>query len=58
MEIPSHDKNQIIQRAMEILGGKAAFFAAADQELAEVNSRWVQNVDVVGRFGDQSALKI
>jgi hypothetical protein len=50
MGIPPHDKDEIIQRAIEILGGKAAFLAAADQELAEVNSRWAQNVDVVGRL--------
>ena len=50
MDIPEHDHDAVARRAMELLGGKDAFFAAADLELADVNARWVQNVAVIGRI--------
>ena len=50
MEIPEHDHDAIARRAIELLGGKQKFFAEADRELADVNGRWMQNVEVIGRI--------
>lgn len=50
MKIPTIDKERITQRAFELLGGRDAFFAAADKELKEVQTRWNQNVDTIGRI--------
>lgn len=50
MEIPEHDNEKIVQRAIELMGGRAQFFAAVDHELAEVNQRWNQNVGDIGRI--------
>lgn len=50
MQIPPHDKDRIVRRAMELLGRREEFSAAADRELAEVNGRWNQNVEVIGRI--------
>jgi hypothetical protein len=48
MNIPDHDA--IVRRAIELLGGKQEFFAEADRELADVNGRWKQNIEVIGRI--------
>lgn len=50
MDIPKHDEKEVAKRAMELLGGRDAFFAEADRELAEVNGRWNQNVEFIGRI--------
>jgi len=50
MQIPPHNEDRIVRRAIELVGGKEAFFAAADMELAEINGRWNQNVEVIGRI--------
>lgn len=50
MNIPEHDHDAIARRAIEIFGGKQEFFAEADRELADVNGRWKQNVEVIGRI--------
>jgi hypothetical protein len=50
MEIPEHDHDAIVRRAIELLGGKQEFFAEADRELADVNGRWKQNVEAIGRI--------
>lgn len=50
MEIPQHDHDAIVRRAMELLGGKDQFFAAVDRELAAVDGRWNQNIEVIGRI--------
>ncbi|MBK7003137.1 MAG: hypothetical protein IPH35_25440 [Rhodoferax sp.] len=50
MNIPEHDHDAIVRRAIELLGGKQEFFAEADRELADFNGRWKQNVEVIGRI--------
>ncbi len=35
---------------MEIMGGPDEFFNAADEELANINARWNQNVSEIGRI--------
>ncbi|MDO9112471.1 MAG: hypothetical protein Q7U63_01615 [Polaromonas sp.] len=50
MHIPPHDNDRIVRRAMELMGGHDAFFKAADEELADVNGRWNQNVAEIGRI--------
>ena len=50
MQIPPHDNERIVRRAMELMGGNDAFFKAADEELADVNGRWNQNVAEIGRI--------
>ena len=50
MNLPEHDHDAIVRRAIELLGGKQEFFAEADRELADVNGRWKQNVEVIGRI--------
>jgi len=50
MQIPPHDNERIVRRAMELMGGSDAFFKAADEELADVNGRWNQNVAEIGRI--------
>lgn len=50
MQIPPHNEDRIVRRAIELVGGKEAFFAAADKELADINDRWNQNVEVIGRI--------
>ena len=50
MEIPPHDEDRIARRALEILGGKEEFIEAIDNDLAEINTRWNQNVEVIGRI--------
>lgn len=50
MNISEHDHDAIVRRAIELLGGKKEFFSEADRELADVNSRWRQNVEVIGRI--------
>ena len=50
MNIPPHDAQKIAENAMELFGGKESFFAAADKDLAEINDRWNQNIEVIGRI--------
>lgn len=50
MKIPPIDPEGITRRAFELMGGREAFFAAADKELAEVQARWNQNVETIGRI--------
>lgn len=50
MNIPEHDHDAIVRRAIELLGGKQEFFAEADRELADANGRWKQNVEIIGRI--------
>jgi hypothetical protein len=50
VSIPKHDEAAIVKRAMELLGGVDAFMTAADRELADINDRWNQNVEVIGRI--------
>ncbi|MGX5663637.1 hypothetical protein [Diaphorobacter nitroreducens] len=45
-----NDHEKIARRAMEIMGGPDAFFNAADEELANINARWNQNVSEIGRI--------
>lgn len=44
------DHNLIAQKAMEIMGGREKFFEASDHELKEINERWSQNIEVIGRI--------
>lgn len=50
MKIPLVDADKVTARAMELLGGREAFFSAADKEQGEINLRWNQNVDMIGRI--------
>ena len=50
MQVPQHNEDRIVRRAIELAGGKETFFAATDSELKEINTRWNQNVDVIGRI--------
>jgi len=50
MVFPQSDLDQIAKKAIEMFGGREKFFAAADQEQSEINARWSQNVDVIGRI--------
>jgi hypothetical protein len=42
--------DRIVQRVIELIGGKEAFNEAADRELSGINGRWKQNVEVIGRI--------
>ncbi|HJV28599.1 MAG TPA: hypothetical protein VJ673_23165 [Aromatoleum sp.] len=50
MQIPPHNPELIAKRAIELFGGPEAFFAAADKEREEINTRWNQNVSTIGRI--------
>jgi hypothetical protein len=50
MPIPPHDEDRIVRRAIGLAGGKDAFFSAADKEVADIDGRWNQNVEVIGRI--------
>jgi hypothetical protein len=50
MNIQEQHYDAIVRRAIELLGGKQEFFAEADRELSDVNGRWKQNVEVIGRI--------
>lgn len=44
------DYNAIAMRTAELLGGHEAFMEMAEREHAEMQSRWNQNVEVIGRI--------
>lgn len=50
MKIAEHDHDAIVQRAVELSGGRQKFIAEADRELAEINFHWQQNLEVIGRI--------
>lgn len=50
MNIPPLNNDLIVRRAIELMGGHDEFFKAADEELADVNRRWDQNVAAIGRI--------
>jgi hypothetical protein len=50
MPVPPHNEDRVVHRAIELVGGKEVFYAAADRELEEINGRWNQNVEVIGRI--------
>lgn len=50
MHIPPLDNDLIVRRAIELMGGHDAFFKAADEEIADVNRCWDQNVAEIGRI--------
>lgn len=50
MKIPELDHGEVVRRAVDLMGGRAAFIKATDDERAEINDRWNQNVTVIGRI--------
>ena len=50
MKIPEHDHDAIFRRAIQLLGGKQKFFTETDRELEDINGRWKQNVEIIGRI--------
>lgn len=50
MANPTSDVGHIAARAIELHGGSDAFFAAADQEINEINVRWHQDITMIGRI--------
>lgn len=50
MDVPPFDLNRIVRRTVQILGGTDAFRAATDEEFEEIQARWNQNVDSIGRI--------
>jgi hypothetical protein len=50
MDISDIDQQKITARAIELMGGKDAFFNAADQELEKIHTQWNQNIELIGRI--------
>ena len=50
MELSEIDQTQITSRAIELMGGAEAFYTAADKELDEIQRKWNQNIDLIGRI--------
>lgn len=50
MDLSEIDQKQITLRAIDLMGGPEVFYAAADNELAEIQRKWNQNIDLIGRI--------
>ena len=50
MDLSPIDHQKITARAIELMGGKEAFFKAADQELENIHRKWNQNIELIGRI--------
>lgn len=44
------EAQKFAEKVFDAFGGKKEFFEAADAELAEINTRWKQNIEAIGRI--------